>query len=283
MKKISTTKVRLLKKYFSGKPEVSMAFLFGSYTKGQALFDSDVDIAVYFKPKERRLEWEEVGEWSEVIKIWADTEKILGKNVDVLVLNKAPCLIAFDAVHTGIPLVIKDHLLYLRFLSLINSAAIDFREFIEDYWRIEQRSTSLSNFDKTRLIEIVKFLTNEIDDWNIYLELGWDEYQNDRIKRRSMEHWIENIVNASIDIARILLASGKKSLPGTYREVLRSFMSLKNFDKNTAERLGEFARLRNIITHEYLDIRWEQIRNFVKTAKPLFEYTIEFIKKKFLL
>ncbi len=283
MKKISATKVRLLKEYFSGRPEVVMAFLFGSYAKGQALFDSDVDIAVYFKPKGRRLEWEEAGEWPEEIKIWSDTEKILGKNVDVLVLNKAPCLVAYDAIQTGIPLVIKDHVLYSRFLLHINSVAIDFSGFIEDYWQIEQRSTSLSNFDKTRLIEIVKFLTNEIADWNIYQELSWDEYQNDRLKRRSMEHWIENIVNASIDIARTLLASEKKSLPGTYREVLRSFASLKNFDKSTAERLGEFARLRNIITHEYLDIRWEQIKSFVKTAKPLFEYTIEFVKKNFLL
>ena len=60
-------------------------------------------------------------------------------------------------------------------------------------------------------------------------------------------------------------------------------MSLKDFDKNIAEKLGEFARLRNIITHEYLDIRWEQMQNFVKTARPLFEYTIEFVKKNFLL
>ncbi|RIJ89148.1 MAG: hypothetical protein DCC43_15555, partial [Candidatus Brocadia sp.] len=63
---------------------------FGSYAKGQAFYDSDVDIAVYFKLKTRRLEWEETGEWPEETEIWADTEKILGKNVDILVLNKAP-------------------------------------------------------------------------------------------------------------------------------------------------------------------------------------------------
>ena len=105
--------------------------------------------------------------------------------------------------------MIKDGLLYLRFLLFISSAAMDFKEFIEDYWQIEQRSTSLNDFDKTRLIEIIKFLTNEIDDWNVYLKFDWDEYQNDRLKRRSLEHWVENIVNATIDIARILLASEK--------------------------------------------------------------------------
>ncbi len=112
MEKISKSKLRLLEKYFFENPKVSMAFLFGSQVKGQALFDSDVDI---------------------------------------LVLNKAPSLIAFDALRTGIPLVIKDGSLYLRFLLFISSAAMDFKEFIEDYWQIEQRSTSLSDFDKTSL------------------------------------------------------------------------------------------------------------------------------------
>ena len=259
-----------------------MAFLFGSYVKGQAFSDSDVDIAVYFKPKGKRLEWEEEREWEEESKIWADAEKILGKDVDVLVLNKASSLIAFDVLHTGTPLVIKDYSLYLKFLLFISSAAMDFREFIEDYWQIEQRSTSLSDFDKTRLIEIIKFLTNELDDWDIYFNINWKDYQNDRVKRRSLEHWVENIVNASIDIAKMLLASEKKPFPGTYREILRSLMLLKNFDKNNAEKLGEFARLRNIITHEYLDIRWEQIKTFLKTAKPLFEYIADFVKKNFL-
>src|SRR3990167_5838826 len=171
MGKISKIKIKLLKKYFLENPEISMAFLFGSRVKGQVLFDSDVDIAVYFKPGDRRLEWEERGSYPGVTEIWAETEKILGENVDILVLNKAPCLIA----------------------------------------------------------------------------------------------------------------SGKKPLPGTYREILRSFMSLKNFDKNVAEKLGEFARLRNIITHEYLDIRWEQMQHFLKTARPLFEHTIEYVKKHFLL
>ena len=151
MKKISKSKLKSLEKYFLENPKVSMAFLFGSQVKGQALFDSDVDIAVYFKLQERRLEWEEIGEYPGVTEIWTETEKILGENVDILVLNKAPSLIAFDALSTAIPLVIKDGMLYLRFLLFISSAAMDFKEFIEDYWQIEQRSTSLSDFDKTSL------------------------------------------------------------------------------------------------------------------------------------
>ncbi|MBF8277415.1 MAG: Polbeta protein [Candidatus Brocadiaceae bacterium] len=36
-----------------------MAFLFGSYAKATAHRESDVDIAVYFRPKTKYLEWEE--------------------------------------------------------------------------------------------------------------------------------------------------------------------------------------------------------------------------------
>jgi uncharacterized protein YutE (UPF0331/DUF86 family) len=34
--------------------------------------------------------------------------------------------------------------------------------------------------------------------------------------------------------------------------------------------------LRNIITHEYLDIKWAAIKGFISDAKPLYE---EFLKR----
>ena len=38
-----------LTKYFEHNEKVIMAFLYGSYARGQALADSDVDIAVFMK------------------------------------------------------------------------------------------------------------------------------------------------------------------------------------------------------------------------------------------
>ena len=45
-------KVAQLKKYFETREDILMAFLFGSYAKGQTHSHSDIDIAVYFRPKE---------------------------------------------------------------------------------------------------------------------------------------------------------------------------------------------------------------------------------------
>ena len=48
MGKISKSKIKLLKKYFLENPEISMAFLFGSRVKGQALFDSVTFTIFYY-------------------------------------------------------------------------------------------------------------------------------------------------------------------------------------------------------------------------------------------
>ena len=47
-----------------------MAFVFGSYVKGQATLESDFDVAVYFKPSGRAIEWEENKNYPQENEIW---------------------------------------------------------------------------------------------------------------------------------------------------------------------------------------------------------------------
>ena len=65
--------------------------------------------------------------------IWKNLETILKKEVELLVLNRAPSIIASSAI-SGIPLAINDHGLYLDFMLIITDLADDFAEFIiSDY------------------------------------------------------------------------------------------------------------------------------------------------------
>lgn len=277
---MNQTLLQKLKKYFEKREDVTMAFVFGSQAKGAGLPGSDVDVAVYLKPEGKKLEWEEERTWPEEDKIWADIEKILDKNVDLLVLNRASSSIAFNVLQTGVPLIIKNRFLYLKFFLIISSAAIDFREFIKDYREIRDRSTSLIEEDKVRLEDLIDFLNEEMEFYGQFENLDQFTYQKDRSKKRNVEHWVESIVVASIDIAKIILSSEKMPLPGNYREILEHLSFLGSFDQKIAKELGGFAKLRNIITHEYLDIRWTQIQKFIQTSKPLYEYLINFAKKK---
>ena len=130
--------IKILKNYFERRDDVLMAFLFGSHAKVVSHKESDVDIAVYFKPKSGHLEWEEFDiRYDAEDEIWLDVERLLKQNVDLIILNRARCSIANSALN-GIPIVIKDRGLYLDFMLRITTESEDFRETVEDYWRIKQ-------------------------------------------------------------------------------------------------------------------------------------------------
>ncbi len=127
-----------IKKYFLMREDVLMCFIFGSASSGRVRKDSDMDIGIYFKPRTGGIEVEEVDVKYNVDEIWLDVERIVGCEIDLVVLNSAPASIA-DSTIRGIPVVIKDRGLYLEFMIRVTSLAEDYREFIEDYWRLKQR------------------------------------------------------------------------------------------------------------------------------------------------
>ncbi|MGA1842776.1 MAG: type VII toxin-antitoxin system MntA family adenylyltransferase antitoxin [bacterium] len=144
-------KLEKLKEYLSKNTDISMAFIFGSYAKGQQISESDFDIAVYFCPEGKTIEWEETKYYNDEDKIWGEIEKIIGIKTDFVVLNRASSILASSIVREGTPVIIKDRSLYLRFLLIISSAAENFREFVYEFWKIKQRSFSISEDDKIRV------------------------------------------------------------------------------------------------------------------------------------
>lgn len=143
-----------------------------------------------------------------------------------------------------------------------------------------ERSKSLSGEDKAIQTEHVIFLENELMDLPKFLEMTWNEYKENRDKRRNLERWIENLVMSAIDIAKIVLASEKKELPETCREAL--FLYVSRFtDEDSAQEFSKFAELRNIVIHEYLDIKWKRIKSSIEKASRLYPLLID--KTKILL
>lgn len=141
------------------------------------------------------------------------------------------------------------------------------------------RGKHLKKEVKYRLIKHTSFLKNELKDHEIFINLTYEEYDQDRNKRRNVERWVENIVNSSIDIARIILVSEGLTLPDTYKEFVSSLSCIPDFKDVNLKKLSGWVKLRNIIGHEYLDIRWPSIREFISESKPLYENLLECAKK----
>lgn len=122
-----------------------------------------------------------------------------------------------------------------------------------------------------RLIRYVTFLETEFQDYDLFMEMTYEEYINNRSRRRDVERWIENQINATIDIAKVILSAENLPIPDTYREIVANLSTLPLFTKEFIEPLSRWIRLRNIISHEYLDVRWEAIKKFTIETPPLYK------------
>jgi len=271
-------KIEKLKDFYNTRPEISMAFLFGSYAKERQISESDADIAVYFKPEGRKIEWEEDKEYPGEWEIWSKTEEILGISTDLVILNRSSCALAAEILRIGVPVIVKDRELYLRFSFLIGAVAEDFRQIVFDWWAVSERSRSLTGEDRRRLIKATDFIQRELKEITKFRDITQDQYMRDNDLRRNLERWVETIAMASIDVAKTILGSEKEKLPEKYADIMLALRKYEMLGKESALKLSEFAKLRNIIAHEYLDLRFVEIRKFLDKAEELYGKLIIFAK-----
>lgn len=169
-------KIESLVNLFESEPSAILAFLFGSRSEGRGSDISDWDIGVYFKPDEY-MEIETDKEYPQEIKIWGSVIEILRTdNVDFVVLNRARPTVVYNVLRTGRPLVIKDRKLYLDLLCKVSYEAMDWWDFVADYYRISERATSLSPEDRARVLEYLRFLENEFSEIDEIKKFTWDDY-----------------------------------------------------------------------------------------------------------
>ncbi len=88
--------VDYLKSYFANKPEVAFGYLFGSYAKGRAKSDSDLDIGIYINDYEPKSAYSYKLEEAETI------QRVFGKEVDLTVINEASPLLRHEIFKYGI-------------------------------------------------------------------------------------------------------------------------------------------------------------------------------------
>ena len=132
---------------------------------------------------------------------------------------------------------------------------------------------------KERIIKHLNFMEEEMKDYSLFKNLKWETYKMERSKRRDVERWIENLINSVIDISKLIITAEGVILPETYKEIVLSLSLFeKFFDKKEIEEISKWVKLRNIITHEYLDIKWKHIKNFIDGTETLLHKFVERVK-----
>jgi len=250
--------VSALRRYFEGEPSVTLVFLFGSSVSGRQSDESDIDVAVYLSDP------------SQESRIWRDLTQRLQSTVDLVCMNEAPATLNSAVFKAGVPLVIRDRHLYWRLCLDQTLAAEDFAEFAREYAAVMRRSVSLSPEDETRVRERLAFLQAELDELDAFKTITREDYLSDSSKRRNLERWAENIINTTIDVSKIILAAEHRPMPRTYQAGLETFARVAGVSAEDAITLSSFARLRNLLAHEYLEVLCERIGAFINEFPPIY-------------
>lgn len=270
--------LKKLNNYFQNREDISFAYLFGSVAKNQSHTESDVDIGVYFMPATRRLEYESENRYPGESDIWSDLDRLIGRHVDMVVLNRASSTLFSAVLEEGQIIFSKDDGLSMRLSGAITDLAEDFRNFISDFVKIKERSKSISPHDKVRLERVIDFVQDQMPDFKNFANIDQKHYEKDIYLKRNIERWAETLANASIDIAKILIASKKRPIPQTYKSILKELVFLDDFDEGIATKLAKFSDMRNVLSHEYLDLRFAIIEEFVREGEPLYAYLLKYAK-----
>jgi len=127
---------------------------------------------------------------------------------------------------------------------------------------------------KQRLIAIIDFAKGEIKDLQNYCNLEYKSYFDDKNLRRLVEKIIENITNATIDVFKIIINENGLKMPDSYAEIMSEGSSVYKLPENQLKDLIQVAKLRNILAHDYLDIKWEKINKFLKEQQETIKIVI---------
>lgn len=129
----------VVKAEFGKQQGVIAVLLYGSYAKGTAQPDSDVDIAVLFQP-------ESIPSFSELWDIRNNLAEALGSEVDLICLNKVGPIISSQVYKYHQSLLVRDkRMLEKYFMRLI----VDYAELKEFRKEMEERILERKFYDRS--------------------------------------------------------------------------------------------------------------------------------------
>src|ERR1700735_4635441 len=113
----------IIKDQFQGQQGIVAVLIYGSYAKGVAKTDSDIDIAVLYQPEYA----------PPALALWEFQQKLvklLPYSIDLISLNQADPIIGNQIYKHHIPVLINDRKLLAEYFARLSSEYAELKEFI---------------------------------------------------------------------------------------------------------------------------------------------------------
>jgi predicted nucleotidyltransferase len=128
---IESIKQKAKREILEAKLPIELAYLYGSFAKGKGKGSSDIDIAVLLK--EDIYSHDPLNAFENIQTLAERIERVIKREVDIHILNRASLSFSYIVVATGMPIYISSKKALYRYQNKIIGMFFDFRPFLEKY------------------------------------------------------------------------------------------------------------------------------------------------------
>lgn len=234
------------------RPQIRIAWLFGSRAQDRERPGSDLDIAIETGPG---FDWEDLYRLSGDASLALDSDR-----VDVVWLKQADALLAFSVVSEGKTLFYRDAEHYNEWER---RALHRYREYC--IYLKKHRGYVTHGVHSETVAKRVEKLRQYYMELEAIGPLKESEYGNDKIVKYAVERLLFLICENIMDCLDHLLSTRHAIVSDTYEQVLVNAEQTGILDKALFIRVQGLGGFRNVLAHEYLAINDSEVfRNLQK-------------------
>lgn len=253
-------------------PNLKLAVLFGSYTKGIVNAMSDVDLLIDGELSESKL-----------LLDLAESLNMPVERIDLIRLKQAPTKVLARALTQGEVISCREPKLLAEVAERV---ALDYPEVMNLYKL--NLGYSLDPKDEVDEVRLLDLLNNAVKKSKLLegllKEYGVENFKKDEVLDSALRWPIYEIIQSMIDACAVLATSLKLGLAESYKDYVIALIKGNVMSEELGTDLIEFISLRNRLAHRYLYVEVEELvessRRLVGKTLPAFrEWMYATIKK----
>ncbi len=138
----------------------------------------------------------------------------------------------------------------------------------------------MSPVDQTLIERKLIQLTERINHLQRYASEGWEPYRTNLERRKTTEKFLQEMIEAAIDVNTHVLVESKGSIPQDYFSSFTKLGELGWISEDLASKLAPSTGLRNRLVHQYSEIDDQKIFNIISSEFKWFKDYVHSIRKQ---
>jgi len=261
---------RVVRDVLERDDNVLLAYLFGSAGRGEARPLSDVDIAVLLK--DGGLERQADIQWKVAKALHMSEDKI-----DVVELSQAGPHLKYSVLREGVKIVDKgfEEEIVDKLVEEYSEARENLNTLVRTWLKEDPRINQAAIL--RRLDEVLR---NAALIKERYAHKPLEYILADPERTLALERSLERIIEAMTDTCRHIVSAKRLGVIETYAEYPLRLAQHRLMPKPLADKIAELIKLRNILTHRYLEINHAKLHEKAEeTAEQTAPKFADWVKK----